>query len=478
MTQTKTTNVPTTTTKKIDQPNVMKIQLPSLKHVEPDNDPNLDQRPLARYLRHLHANDPSMERKVMQTLLRTGKNRDIDVATAYLDPTRWCCEMHEDDKFGRYLVADQDIAEGCTIGAECPIMYVSLPGTNRCCECDRELVPSKEVVKCTKHGCEDGDHCCPLTFCSTQCRDWAWGHYHQHHDPKAVAALYDNGDLDTIFAWKVLSMMCYGEENEYALKYIMAFLQNPHIVQSASKIHLHPLMVEEFGRVVGCNRFLKSTTAKTVSDALQEMVPLLVALKKIYSFGQNSTLAYLFGPGCLINHSCEPNVTVGVWYSLSYDSPDLAAHGIRPYAHIKAERPIKKGEQLFFDYRGTTMKPRSMRKADLKLQYGFDCQCRLCNTTIVICDYDGCKKHGVQAVVDKLATACPKQLGSNERPGSSGGIHMKRCMQCKDAAYCSKDCQRLDWKHHKKYCVLVSEARKKRRNVEVPTKQEETMSVP
>ena len=30
---------------------------------------------------------------------------------------------------------------------------------------------------------------------------------------------------------------------------------------------------------------------------------------------------------------------------------------------------------------------------------------------------------------------------------------LKRCLQCKKAEYCSKDCQRADWKGHKKVCV-------------------------
>jgi len=452
MMPTKTTITTTTTT--TTEPKHMKIQLPSLKYVEPDNGLHSDQRPMARYLRHLQLTDPSMEMKVVQTLFRTGKGGDMDIATAYLDPTRWCCEMHEDEEFERYLVADQDIAEGCTIGVECPIVYVTVPGTNRCCECDRELMPSKKVFKCTKHDC-DGEHC-PLTFCSTQCRDWAWDHYHQHHDPKAVATLYDGGELNSIFSWKVLSMMCYAEENEHALKYIMAFLQNSHITQLARKIEMHPSFVEEFYHTVGSSLFLEFMTAKGISSGVEEMVPLLVALRKVYSLGLDSTLSYVFGPSCLVNHSCEPNVKVGVLSG--HDSPDLFAHGVRPYGQIVAQRPIKKGEQLFFNYRGDTMKPRSMRKVDLKLQYGFDCQCRLCNTGIEICDCDGCKKHGAQAVVDKLAAE--KQVGKNESTGRDD-MRMKCCMQCKQATYCSKDCQRMDWKHHKKYCVLVAEARKK-----------------
>ena len=34
--------------------------------------------------------------------------------------------------------------------------------------------------------------------------------------------------------------------------------------------------------------------------------------------------------------------------------------------------------------------------------------------------------------------------------------HLLKCTWCRVAQYCSKDCQRLDWKEHKAYCQFIA----------------------
>ncbi|KAF9113338.1 hypothetical protein BGX27_001788 [Mortierella sp. AM989] len=42
------------------------------------------------------------------------------------------------------------------------------------------------------------------------------------------------------------------------------------------------------------------------------------------------------------------------------------------------------------------------------------------------------------------------------KTSTSDGSALKRCSKCKVAAYCSKDCQKEDWKAHKKLCASLA----------------------
>lgn len=65
---------------------------------------------------------------------------------------------------------------------------------------------------------------------------------------------------------------------------------------------------------------------------------------------------------CSTNHSCDPNA-VGAFN--------------QPQALLRALKPIKKGEEIFMDYTDVT-NPFSVRQADLKARYYFNCQCPKC----------------------------------------------------------------------------------------------------
>ncbi|RJE20264.1 hypothetical protein PHISCL_07397 [Aspergillus sclerotialis] len=71
---------------------------------------------------------------------------------------------------------------------------------------------------------------------------------------------------------------------------------------------------------------------------------------------------YMHPYAALINHSCEYNSVVG------FDGDEL---------HIKAIRPIKRGEQVFISYVDTT-NPYQTRQIELAERYFFDCQCSKC----------------------------------------------------------------------------------------------------
>lgn len=48
----------------------------------------------------------------------------------------------------------------------------------------------------------------------------------------------------------------------------------------------------------------------------------------------------------------------------------------------------------------------------------------------------------------RVCTACAK-------PESSLSIPLKRCAKCHTGLYCSRDCQKADWKSHKKTCAVT-----------------------
>eukprot|EP01133_Synstelium_polycarpum_P010796 gene10796-12580_t len=72
----------------------------------------------------------------------------------------------------------------------------------------------------------------------------------------------------------------------------------------------------------------------------------------------------MFGLQAMVNHNCEPNCFVQFVQGNSY-------------AHIRALKPIKAGEELWHSYIEES-NPFEEREQDL-ITYGFQCDCRLCN---------------------------------------------------------------------------------------------------
>jgi hypothetical protein len=53
------------------------------------------------------------------------------------------------------------------------------------------------------------------------------------------------------------------------------------------------------------------------------------------------------------------------------------------------------------------------------------------------------------------AKDCPKTDKCNGCKEQSESSRLMKCMQCLSIEYCSKECQRADWKSHKQYCALL-----------------------
>ncbi|KAI1328490.1 SET domain-containing protein [Xylariaceae sp. FL0255] len=77
----------------------------------------------------------------------------------------------------------------------------------------------------------------------------------------------------------------------------------------------------------------------------------------------DTTVGFGFDPTiCAANHSCDPNATLV---------------NLQPRVELRALKPIKVGDEITFKYTETTA-PFSLRQADLKTRYLFDCQCSKC----------------------------------------------------------------------------------------------------
>lgn len=52
-------------------------------------------------------------------------------------------------------------------------------------------------------------------------------------------------------------------------------------------------------------------------------------------------------------------------------------------------------------------------------------------------------------------TASEPRCNKCAKTKSEHGVNLKRCAKCKNPHYCSRDCQKADWKTHKKSCSMT-----------------------
>lgn len=127
-----------------------------------------------------------------------------------------------------------------------------------------------------------------------------------------------------------------------------------------------------------------------------------------------------------LNHSCYPNCT---WIS----NGSLLI--------MKTIRQIKKGEELTHCYYPQCLieKNKRMRDEIIKIsgRGNFICECELC--------MDKVERHPdfwMQTEYKESCSCCGILFGK-----------LSRCSRCKNASYCSKECQSIHWKQgHKKIC--------------------------
>ncbi|KAJ6511186.1 hypothetical protein C8R45DRAFT_1207878 [Mycena sanguinolenta] len=68
-------------------------------------------------------------------------------------------------------------------------------------------------------------------------------------------------------------------------------------------------------------------------------------------------------------------------------------------------------------------------------------------------------KHGVIAAEGDSADIVPNAWTTRvcDLPDCKNYKNLSKCNRCKTARYCSKECQKADWPHHKAYCNMVKD---------------------
>ncbi|OJJ71851.1 hypothetical protein ASPBRDRAFT_125353 [Aspergillus brasiliensis CBS 101740] len=255
---------------------------------------------------------------------------------------------------GRGLFASTDIAVGEEV-LHIPVPFVAVLDTEHlgdvCSGCfgQRQLEEEGIALK----GCRG---CGVVKYCDKTCqaKDWKLGHslecsIYQQLKPRVLP----------INARAVLRMVLRSERQKYASEELDQFLQlGTHIKdirdQSAS----------QWERISLSSKAIKAYSGTEMSE---EVISAMGAKLDLNSFNLTNAVydrlgVYLHPYAAIFNHSCDHNAAV------SFDGPNL---------HIKALRPIQKGEQIFITYIDVT-DPYSIRQANLQSRYYFTCHCSKC----------------------------------------------------------------------------------------------------
>ncbi|GLB05181.1 hypothetical protein AtubIFM57258_011217 [Aspergillus tubingensis] len=189
-----------------------------------------------------------------------------------------------------------------------------------------------------------------------QAKDWRLGHslectIYQKLKPRVLP----------INARAVLRMVLRSERQKYSDEELDQFLQlETHIKDIRDK------SASQWERISLSSKAIKAYSG---TDMSEEVISAMGAKLDLNSFNLTNAVydrlgVYLHPYAAIFNHSCDHNAAV------SFDGPNL---------HIKALRPIQKGEQIFITYIDVT-DPYPIRQHNLQSRYYFTCHCSKCTS--------------------------------------------------------------------------------------------------
>lgn len=303
-----------------------------------------------------------------------------------------CLEVRRDERFGRFIVTNKDIAAGEIIAIEKPFFkflkidpedneYPETNLYNYCANClsDNYL----DLIPCPA--------CTKTMFCNEKCLKAGMNSFHQYECNL-------NSLLDEMGNWRmalrlffVSLSICDGsieklknlmrisdlknptvfdydlsgsENDENYLKCMIALIHNTKVAQ-----------IKDFSEIFNQHPYLKELWAQH-KDFINEYVIRMHQIEilnfhgiKGRSLKKSDSFRRCVGDGSyafcsLLNHSCCPNVM-----RIVVDSCMV----------VTAEKPIKANEQIFDCYIGDSFyfKAKHFRHQELE-DYNFNCECRAC----------------------------------------------------------------------------------------------------
>ncbi|KNC84508.1 hypothetical protein SARC_03282 [Sphaeroforma arctica JP610] len=269
------------------------------------------------------------------------------------------------------MFAVKDFAEGDVFHTEKPFLSALLPDMDPAGYCGLCAIVITDVVPCAQN-------CGQEFYCSTDCRDVAFGSHHailcsgakfsDPTDPMAmlVAHTKSTGRKEVLMVGKALAQVFNPKPVRDCTADIahLSFdepLPAPNEMVKKEFALLLPVLtakVEQAEQILT----LDSYTAM-LSKIKRNAIPFTTHPNPKGLMVKSGHAVYL--AGSFMNHSCDPNVKISFVKKTNQ-------------IQYTARKAIKAGDEVCFAYNGFSMKKTEERRAELKKAFAFDCMCGKC----------------------------------------------------------------------------------------------------
>lgn len=320
---------------------------------------------------------PQLQRRIkesMKLMATFQRKAEFEPKLSYEADRNFPCmsnvvEIKYNKEFGRHLRAKCDIPAGQTL-----LVENDMPGIrDDILSCHYCLQISTNLIPCP--------NCPHVKFCSVDCLNreefhklecgsfLPQIHFEMRHQIKALLlAINSFADVDSLMQFVERVLL---EPPETLPKSLNDPTSKYHFFLKLSTSAPFPRALTEaykiFEIAINLPKVSKLFDSSAKKRFLQHLALHSVLIYNTNSFGSDQS-KFVANVSSLLNHSCCPNI---ITYIFSSNIISVSA------------RPIKKDEQLFFNYVGFDEMSSNVheRKAKLKTSWGFDCKCEKCQST-------------------------------------------------------------------------------------------------